>query len=111
MEVLILAEELLSAVRKKHSTQKWVQLIANYDQTTLLAEISTDDKRKAFWINLYNAYYQILYLEHKIQSKKIFTAKKIVVAKKIFCLDDIEHGILRKSQFKYGLGYIKLNMV
>lgn len=41
--------------------------------------------------------------EHK---RRFFGERCIVVAGTDLSLDDIEHGILRSSQWKYGLGYI-----
>lgn len=72
---------------------------------SLLSELSIDQHKLAFWINIYNAFYQILYKHYKIDSNNIYTAKEITIANRKFSLDDVEHGILRKYRYKYSLGY------
>ena len=63
-----------------------------------------------FWLNIYNAFIQIDLLENpeSFENKsKFYTEKRIAISsEQMLSFDDIEHGILRRSQFKYGLGYI-----
>lgn len=73
--------------------------------TDLQKELISDDAKKTFWINIYNAYFQIL-SKQKANSKKIFTEKDIIIANTQFSLDDIEHGILRKHSWKWSFGYL-----
>lgn len=72
----------------------------------LQKELNTDDAKKTFWINIYNAYFQILSYREKLLRKSIFTSKVIIIAQKRFSLDDIEHGILRKHLWKWSFGYL-----
>ncbi|MDE3145492.1 MAG: DUF547 domain-containing protein, partial [Bacteroidota bacterium] len=65
-----------------------------------------DEAKKAFWINIYNAWFQILRIREKKKNPQIFTSKLILIAGKKFSLDDIEHGILRKYRWKYSKGYL-----
>ncbi len=72
---------------------------------TLLSKNSNNTFKKAFWINIYNAYFQILRKHQNIEKKVIYTQKLIKIATIFFSLDDIEHGILRRFRYKYSLGY------
>lgn len=70
--------------------------------------LKTDDEKKAFWINIYNGYTQILLKKDAGKYKKrnkFFKAKQIPIAGKIFSLDEIEHDILRRLKIKWSLGY------
>jgi hypothetical protein len=72
----------------------------------LISDLSNDAARKTFWINLYNAYYQVLAIREKKTNPGIYKEKLIPVAGHSFSLDDIEHGILRKYRWKYSMGYL-----
>ncbi len=65
-----------------------------------------DDAIKTFWINIYNAWFQILATREKKKSPEIFTGKLITIADTKFSLDDIEHGILRRYRWKLSRGYL-----
>ncbi len=69
-------------------------------------DLINDDFKKAFWINIYNAYFQILRKVNHVVKPKIFTQKLILIANKKWSLDDIEHGILRHYRNKYTMGFV-----
>ena len=72
----------------------------------MLSDHLTDDVDKlAFWINIYNAFYQILSKSFHLRAPKIYTEKSIIIAGLSLSLDLIEHGILRRYRYKYSLGY------
>jgi len=83
---------------------------------TLIADASPDrltelgpDERLAFWLNVYNAATGAALLADpdRFKDRRRFFGKSIVtVAGTDLSLDQIEHGILRGSQWKYGLGYV-----
>lgn len=71
--------------------------------------LQSDDEKKAFWINIYNGYTQLLLKKdpNKYNNRnKFFKAKQIGLAGKTFSLDEIEHDILRRSKIKWSLGYL-----
>jgi hypothetical protein len=72
----------------------------------LKSELADDDRKKAFWLNIYNAYYQILRIEKKMDKPDIYRQRSFTIAGELFSLDDVEHGILRKFRSKYSLGYL-----
>lgn len=103
------SQELLYAVKTEAPTDSFALVIANYDAKQLESELSDDNKRKAFWLNIYNAYTQILLAadtsayQHR---NRFFSQNKIVVAAQYLSLDDVEHGLLRRSKIKLSLGYL-----
>lgn len=67
------------------------------------------EERLAFWLNVYNAATGAALLAdpERFEDRRRFFGKSIVtVAGTDLSLDQIEHGILRGSQWKYGLGYV-----
>jgi hypothetical protein len=104
-DILQQAEQLLLAVKMQQSTSDLVKALAEGVTTTLLEQLDTDTKKKTFWINIYNAYYQILRQAGHIKPQ-IYRSRLFVIAGKQYSLDDVEHGILRKNKFKYGLGLL-----
>ena len=56
-----LAEGLIWKVKKQGDTATLEkQLAEGINLDSLEAALNTDDRRTAFWINIYNAYFQIL---------------------------------------------------
>jgi hypothetical protein len=66
----------------------------------------------AFWTNLYNVGTQLLLdrrpdlYDSRLRMVRFFRAPAVTVAGTDCSLDTIEHGILRGSRSKYGLGYL-----
>ncbi|WP_341224640.1 DUF547 domain-containing protein [uncultured Arcticibacterium sp.] len=106
MTISKLAEELLLNVKKEESTDNLEEQLAILTLGQLKEELKTDSQKKAFWINCYNAYYQILRKNTKLLAPEIYTEKLIKIAGENFSLDEIEHGILRKYRIKISLGYL-----
>ena len=66
-------------------------------------------ERLALWINVYNAATGDALLDDptRLSNRRRFFGSPVVsVAGAELSLDEIEHGILRRSQWKYGLGYL-----
>lgn len=64
--------------------------------------------RLAFWLNVYNAtvQYRLRSDPDQFDRRTFFSRSLIEVADAALSLDAIEHGILRRTQWKYGLGYV-----
>jgi hypothetical protein len=104
-----LSKNLLLAVKTSKNKKDICQALAHADSHLVEKQIISDELRKSFWLNIYNAYTQILLSDNpqSFQQKiKFFGNRFINIAGTKLSLDDIEHGILRKSRFKYGLGYV-----
>lgn len=105
-QYISLSEQLLYRVKTETPTDSLELAISKITMPELIAGLSNDNARKTFWINIYNAWFQILSTREKKTKPEIFTDKLITIASTKFSLDNIEHGILRKHQWKLGGGYI-----
>lgn len=104
-----LSQEFMYAAKTGDETAGFVMQLKQLSMVDLQVIIKTDDDKKAFWINLYNAYTQAALKKNPEQYKsrgKFFGSKKIEIAGKQVSLDDIEHGILRRSKIKWSLGHL-----
>lgn len=104
--LLFISANLLLKVKMKEVTTIEEQELRNKKIQNVHNELKSDNAKKTFWINIYNAYFQILSNREKSNSKSIFTKKIIIIAQTRLSLDDIEHGILRKYRWKYSFGYL-----
>ncbi len=101
-----LSERLLLSVKTEDSTGSIRKELKSIPLDSLIRTLNTDDKKNAFWVNMYNAYYQILYTDFDLRSPAIYKASLIEISELQLTLDDIEHGILRRYRHKYSLGYL-----
>lgn len=105
-QLLLLAEQLLYGVKTETATDDIERALSDFSLPALIAGLGDDNAKKTFWINTYNAWFQILAIRLGKTKPQIFTEKLICIAGIQFSLDDIEHGILRKYRWKYSLGYL-----
>lgn len=105
-----LAVDYLLAVRRDPAEGRAAELqLAFIGRDQLHAGLADDAARLAFWIDVYNA------VVLRNQGPDIarpwirwqhFRRPLIRLAGRPLSLDDIEHGILRRSRWKLGLGYL-----
>ena len=100
-----ISEDLLLAVKMQQPVESLIAELKNLDLFEVQSYLKNDALKKAFWVNIYNAYFQILRKVNNSEKPKIFTQKLIEIANSNWSLDDIEHGILRHYRYKYSLGY------
>jgi hypothetical protein len=103
------SQQLLLTAKKQQPTDALVEVMKSIPEEALTQQLRNDNLKKAFWINLYNAFTQIILLKHPDNYKTrsvFFEAKQIAIAGRKLSLDDIEHGILRRSKIKWSLGYL-----
>jgi len=106
---LALATALIEAARYEKSYQDIREDLADLDFDYLHKFLDTDDKKLAFWMNIYNANVQLLLKENPelFESRgRFFSNPRITIAGTELSFDDIEHGIIRRSQGKLTLGFI-----
>jgi hypothetical protein len=104
-----LSEEMLMKLKEGKSVKDIQEKLAKITVEDLTKSLVNDNQRMAFWLNVYNAYIIAILREQPDKFKDrgtFFTTKQIRIAQHILSFDDIENGIIRKSQFKFGLGYI-----
>lgn len=105
-----LSENLLENLKANKSVFEIQNKLENVTENELEEALKFDEQRKAFWINVYNGYIiAILKINKKAFEDRgnFFSKKQIKIAGKLLSFDDIENGMIRKSQFKFGLGYIR----
>ncbi len=103
------SQQFVYAVKTGEPVDSLVSELKNINYDELVSKLHSDDEKKAFWINLYNGFTQVILKKNpeKYKSRnKFFKSKQIEVANKKLSLDDIEHGILRHSKIKWSLGYL-----
>lgn len=104
-----LSQEFMYAAKTGDSTAPFIRSLSGLNYDELKTQLQSDDEKKAFWINLYNGFTQALLKKDPDAYKnrsRFFTSKQISIAGKLFSLDDIEHGILRRSKIKWSLGHL-----
>ncbi len=106
--------ELVEAVRDGKQVDHMVRWLANASEEELYTSLNTESKKKAFWLNIYNAYIQIILLDNPELFEdrnswfgyNFFSSPQITIAGKELSFDDIEHGIMRRSKIKISMGYL-----
>ncbi len=91
---------LLTAVRNGSDTAPYRDTLKKSDLEVLENGLRSDEEKKSFWINIYNAFVQIeLDQLNGIYSNKdaFFNAKNISIASENISLNDIENSILRRK--------------
>lgn len=110
-----LTVNLLKAFKADQDPKELILQLKEVDLNALHESLPTDHHKKAFWVNLYNAFIIHIGLTHGHMIERnpytFFNKKWINVGGTALSFDDIEHGLLRKSQLSFGMGYLpKLNI-
>jgi hypothetical protein len=108
-ELAELSHEFLSSVERGADTAPYREVLAAVDEETLATLTDDPDASTAFWVNCYNAAVQdTLERDPAVYDdrRQFFQSPRLTVAGTELSLDDIEHGLLRSSKWKYGLGYV-----
>lgn len=113
MELENLGKKLLIEVRQEKQIENTLEQLASVPYEELKKQLHNDCRKRAFWINLYNAF-NILLLKPdpeiiNTQHGRVlhFSTRKICVGKYPCSLNFIEHGLLRISKIRWGRGYLK----
>ena len=107
--IIEVSQELLLAAKTQEPTDSLVAIVKSITPNMLAGQLTNDQSKKAFWINIYNAYTQISLHAHPDKYKNrgsFFGEKQIDIAGKNLSLDDVEHGLLRCSKIKWSLGHL-----
>jgi len=99
-----LSQEHLSAIRDRKDTSSYREELADLD----LGSMVNDARKKAFWINVYNARTQELVAAHPIlyRTRLLYELPIVHVAGHRISLNSIMHGYLRRSRLAVGRGYL-----
>lgn len=110
MELENLSQELLEKARKEEDAEELIKRLQELNTVEIVDNLKNDEARKAFWINIYNAYSQILLREkpERYRFKSIFFMRRYInIAGQKMSLNKIENGYLRSSKLSIGFGYLK----
>lgn len=105
-----LSEQFLNQIKNGEDTKEIREHLANLKVDVLATTLKTDEQKLAFWVNIYNAYIQVILSRNPelYENRGSFFSKdQIRIAGIKISFDKIEHGIIRRSQSKLGLGYVK----
>lgn len=105
-----LAVEYLLATRTGGSeVARLERRLAELDERDLPLQLDNEARRVAFWLDVYNAAVvragAIDLLDRRVRWRH-FGRRDIVIAGQPLSLDGIEHGLLRRSRWKLGLGFL-----
>jgi len=95
-----ISQNLLYAVKGNENFNAWVDTLEHISMKSLKNQLNNDNSKKVFWINVYNAYIQILLKKDTAayQNKEtFFKEKSILISQEFLSLDDIEKEILSKN--------------
>lgn len=101
------AGRFLLALKKEENFDAYLTFFSDLSMSQIKKDLSTDDAKRTFWINLYNAFFLVLRKHQNLKKPEIFKSKIIRIAEQDISLDEIEHGILRKYRWKFSLGYVR----
>ncbi len=105
-----LSEQLLTQIKNNQETKSIQEKLKNTSLEALESRLKTDSEKLAFWVNIYNAYIQIILSENPelYENRGAFFKKdQIAIAGNMLSFDKVEHGIIRKSQWKLGMGFVR----
>lgn len=103
------SQTLLTQVKMGENTDELQAQLASLDQDKLATELDTDNKRLAFWVNIYNAYIPIVLGQQPSlydDRGEFFEKDQVKIAGDMLSFDKIEHGLIRSSTMKLSLGYV-----
>jgi len=105
-----LSEQILTNIKNGKETNDIRAKLYAFSLHDLEKGLKTDAQKLAFWVNVYNAYIQVILSEHPEKyddRQEFFSAEQIPIAGRLVSFAKIEHGIIRKSQWPLGLGKIR----
>lgn len=105
-----LSQEFLEANLQRQNAESYIERYESIDLSDLKESLNSYEKQLSFWINTYNAFiqYQLLAEPKLFEDRGTFYSNKAInIGETMVSFDVIEHGIIRNSRWKLGLGYIK----
>lgn len=110
-DAIRLSIQLLESIKSNNKdTDMIMHILSKMHPDSLAVQLKNDNQKKAFWINIYNAYIQIILKENPelYESRNsFFSNKRVTIAQRELSFDDIEHGIIRSSRVKLAMGFLE----
>ncbi|MFD1255969.1 DUF547 domain-containing protein [Mucilaginibacter terrae] len=109
IDYIKISQDFLYAAKTGDTTSKYIDTLSKANEDVLAKQLNNDNKRLAFWLNIYNGFTQVILKKDPDQyttRNSFFSSRQIEIAGRQLSLDDIEHGILRHSKVKWSEGYL-----
>ncbi len=106
-----ISEQFFKYSLSKLDTQSIMTKLEEVSAEELNMYLNNDRRKIAFWVNVYNAYVQVLLQEDPLRfedKRSFFRGKNLKLVERDLSLEKIEHHIIRRSQWKYGFGNVRL---
>ena len=113
MDLIGISQNLLQAAKADENVSPFIYQLEELPLKQLFICLDTDDKKKAFWINIYNSFTTILLKSDQtiilnlFSRNAFFNKKQFYIGQCHLSLNDVEHNILRKSRLWWSKGYLK----
>jgi len=110
VDYVALSESLVTQLKKGEPVKMIIRRLKKVDEKELQQFLDTDSKKYAFWLNIYNGFIiHILSIQPELYDdrKSFFKMKQVEIGGRLLSFANIEHGIIRRSQCEYGLGYLR----
>jgi hypothetical protein len=110
-DLISMSREFLISMKNNREEQNFKNYLKDIKFENLVSELNEDNKKKTFWINIYNSFI-LQKLKNETNSRTLylksefFEKKDIQISNYLLSFDDIEHKFLRRSQIKYLRGYL-----
>lgn len=108
-DYVMLSQDILENLKKHQPVDLYISQLSSSSLDDLAHDLDSDHRKYAFWINIYNAFIQIHLTEkpdYYEDRRSFFKSRLMTIAGEKMSFADIEHGILRRSQLEYFLGYM-----
>lgn len=106
-----LVQDCLTSLREGKSVFGELRSLQSLDIHLFREEVSEDGSKKAFWVNAYNVFNLVGMRQKPVvtlaERKAHFFARRHLVAGMALSLNDIEHGILRRSKLWWAKGWLR----
>jgi len=102
--------DFIEAVISDENVDNYISLFAHANLDQMEGQLANDIQKITFWVNVYNGYIQYFLRNHPEwynDRSSFFKADRIQMGGKNISFEDIEHGILRRSQHPWLLGYAR----
>ena len=104
-----LSEEFLQTLKNGQDATAIADQLAALDPNMLAAALDTRQKKLAFWVNTYNGMVQHLLTRNPElfdDRSAFFSTPRFTVAGRKMSPNELEHGIIRGGENRFGLGFI-----
>ena len=104
-----ISAQFLEGLRDGRKVDDLIDRLASYDPGELAGALDTRERKLAFWVNVYNGMVQYLLTKDPTlydDRGAFFSTPRFTVAGRELSPNEMEHGIIRGGENRFGLGFI-----